>query len=118
MAFSILLGISASLLLLFDYYWFWTAYPLKEFYLLEGDTLYRILSPLTMGVLYFLFFRGTMEGYKAWRLLRHSETDDEALLEGSQRLGKMFRWLVIWGGVFVARILLVWLSQNWMSGGL
>ncbi len=115
MALGLLLGISAFLLSLFDLYLSWILYPLKDFYLLEGNTLFRTLSALTMVAMYYLFFRGMLEGYKAWRLLRYSETDDDALLEGSERLGKMFHWLVIWAGIFGARILLVLLSQKWMS---
>ncbi len=115
MSLSILLGISALLLSLYRLYLNWTKFPLKEFYLLEGSTLLRVLVPLTMFAMYYFFFRGMIEGYKAWRLLRFSETDDDALLEGSERLGKMFRWLVIWAGVFGARILFGLLSQQWMS---
>ncbi len=114
LALSILLGISACLLSYYPIYLIWTKYPLKEFYLLEEGTLFRILVPVLMAAMYYFFFRGMIEGYQAWRLLRFSETDDDALLEGSERLGKMFRWLVIWAGVFVARILFGLLPQEWI----
>lgn len=87
-------------------YWAEKTLPSSEFYLLEDGNLYRVISILISIALIYLCTRGMLEGYKAWSMLRHCESNDEALLEGSERLGKMFRWLVFGGGVFGTRILL------------
>jgi hypothetical protein len=117
MVLGLLLCISTLLNSLFVLigYWSQKALPATKFYLLEGENLYRVLSLVINIALFYTCLRGTFEGYQAWRLLRFSETDDDALLEGSERLGKMFRWLVIWAGIFGARILFGLLSQQWMS---
>jgi len=117
MALCLLLGVSTLLNSLYYLIWYWSqkSLPATKFYLLEGDNLYRLLSLAINIGLFYACARGIFEGYKAWRLLRFSKTDDDALLEGTERLGKMFRWLVIWAGVFGARILFVWLSRQLMS---
>ncbi len=106
-----LLGLSSAAQTAYFHYWLWSAMPDPDFYLLEPETLTKVLSLLySIGILYF-FARAAMEGFFSWRLLRHCDTDDEALLEGTERLGKMFRWLSICGITFLA-VNLLELSQS------
>jgi len=94
-------GISAAGFLLFSLFWYWMRHH-GDFYLLEGGNLYKVLNLLATSIMIYLFARGIIEGNKAWRLLRSSETDDDALLEGTERLSKMFHWLTIWGIFYLA----------------
>jgi hypothetical protein len=104
----LLLGISTFIKSLYFLYSYWSekTLPYSEFYLLEDGNLYRVIIIMISIALIYLCTRGMLEGYKAWSMLRHCESNDEALLEGSERLGKMLRWLVFGGGVFGASILL------------
>jgi len=67
------------------------------FYLLEGDTLSRLVSYLIPIVGIYFMGRASWEGLRAWRLLKQSNNDDNALLEGTDRLTQMFKWFVYWG---------------------
>lgn len=97
-----LLGLSAATETGYFHYLLWSSMSDSDFYLLESETLPKVLNLLySVGILY-CFARATQEGFLAWRLLRHCETEDEALLEGTERLGKMFRWLTLWGASFLA----------------
>jgi hypothetical protein len=73
-----------------------------SFYLMEGSNPYRALKFLTTALPHCFMFCALFQSYKAWTLLRHSETDDDALLEGTKRLVKMFRWLVFCGAANLA----------------
>jgi len=108
MVIYLLLGLSTFIKSLYFLYSYWSekTLPSSEFYLLEGGNLYRVVSIMINIALIYLCTRGMLEGYKAWSKLGHCESNDEALLEGSERLGKMFRWLVFGGGVFGTSILL------------
>lgn len=75
------------------------------FYLLQGDTLYFLGYYFAEFAAIYLLGRAVWEGLEAWRLLRHSDTDDNALLDGTDRQTKMFRWLVYWG---------VWYGVSWL----
>jgi hypothetical protein len=98
---ALVAGLSQSLNGIFFQLYFWSRRSDSDFYLLEGDNLFRVFNLLTALIIAYLFIRGVLEGRKAWLLLKHSETDDDALLEGTERLGKMFRWLTLWGGVYI-----------------
>jgi hypothetical protein len=106
--FCLLLGLSTILNSLYYLYGYWAqkVFPTTGFYLLEGGNFYRAIRLLANMLLIYLGVRGIFEGYKAWSLLRHCESDDDALLEGSERLGKMFRWLALFGGAYLGFIFL------------
>ena len=111
MALCILLGISTASMVLFTF-WLEIREISGDFYLMEGKNP-KIIFDLLMGfVLLFLFARGIMEGKQAWSLLKFCETDDAALLEGTERLGKMFRWFVWWAGVLLASLFVDFLMKN------
>lgn len=103
---------SLSINSIFHQLYFWSQKSDADFYLLEGDNLFRVFNLLTSILIIYFFTRAALEGRKAWQLLRHSATDDEGLLEGTERLGKMFRWLVLWSGVFIGTILI---TKFWVS---
>ncbi len=101
MLLCIIVGVAVAALSLFSLFWFWMQRE-GDFYLLEGGNLYKVLNLLVTSAMIYCFARGIIEGNKAWRLLRWCETDDDALLEGTERLSKMFRWLTFWGGLYLA----------------
>jgi hypothetical protein len=111
MVLCIIVGISVSLLSLYSIFWFWSQKQ-GDFYLLEGGNLSRVFNLLSTSAIIYCFTKGIIEGHKAWRLLRSSETDDDALLEGTERLGKMFRWLTLWGAIYMGTLVLqtIWRS--------
>lgn len=112
MILCIIVGISSVLLKLF-HLWSTEQWSTGDFYLLEDGNLFKIVNILASAVIIYCFARGVLEGHKAWRYLKSSETDDDALLEGTERLAKMFRWLALWGGFFIASVVLesVWRGQ-------
>lgn len=114
MVVCLLLGLSTILKSLHFLYTYWAEkdLPTDKFYLLEGGNLFRVISLLVNISFLYLCTRGIYEGYKAWSLLRHCETDDQALLEGSERLGKMFRWMALGAAFYLTFPLLenVWSS--------
>lgn len=81
-----------------------------DFYLLEGRNLYRLFQLLSTLFVTYCFARFIIEGNKTWRLLRYSESSDDALLEGTERLGKMFFWLTFCGGAYLGSLIVktVW----------
>ncbi|MFN0174991.1 MAG: hypothetical protein ACKVU0_10120 [Saprospiraceae bacterium] len=111
MVLCIIVGISAASLSLFSIVWTWSERQ-GDFYLLEGGNLARVLNLLATSAIIYCFAKGIIEGHKAWRLLRSSETDDDALLEGTERLGKMFRWLTLWGAIYMGTLVLQMVSRN------
>ena len=106
MAVSMLLGISYAANAAYFLIWFWSKANLEDFYLLQDGNLSRLFYLLVRIALFTCFFKGVQEGFKAWKQLRFSQTDDDALLEGSLRLGRMFRWLSFWGGIYVASLVI------------
>ncbi len=113
MVLCLIVGISVSLRSLYLIFWSWSQRQ-GDFYLLEGGNLFRVFDMLSTSAIIYCFAMGILEGHKAWRLLRSSETDDDALLEGTERLGKMFRWLTLWGGIYMATLLLELVWRNAM----
>lgn len=73
----------------------------RDFYLLEGSNPYRALKLLSTTLPYGFVFYALFQGQKAWKLLHRCQTDDNALLEGTERLGKLFRWLVFASATFL-----------------
>ena len=102
----ILVGISSALISVFPLFWY-LQHLQGDFYLLEGDNAYRVFNLLATALIIYCFAQAMIQGFKAWKHLRFSETDDEALLEGSERLAKMFRWLSLWGGGYFGFLVLV-----------
>lgn len=92
-----ILGISAALLSLVYLHTFW-------FYVRtsSSDQLLPMISFMVTAAMLFFFTKGVTEGIRAWKLLKIGAQDDQALLEGSERLAKMFRWFSIWAGVFIS----------------
>lgn len=92
-------------------FWMWAQWQSGGFYLFEGDNLPNI-SRLGLSLLSLLFFTlAILEGKKIWPLLKICDQDDDALLEGTERLAKMFRWLYYWGAAVLASIVLNYLLQ-------
>lgn len=106
MAVCLLLGISYAAMAAYFLIWFWSKANLEDFYLLQDGNLSRLFNLFVRIALYTCFFKGVLEGFKAWKQLRICQTDDDALLEGSHRLGKMFRWLTLWGGIYVVSLVI------------
>ena len=103
-----LLGGSSLFLALYYFYHFGISLSGKSFYLFEGANLYKVLNLAASLTFYFLLAKGLWNGWKAWRFLKNSASDDADLLEGTEHLGKMFRWLTyavaIYLGFLVAQI--------------
>lgn len=78
-------------------FWQWFGYVNEEFYLLEDRNPSIFWGFSTSFFVYCLLGLSAWEGWKAWSLLKHAADDDNALLEGTERLAKMFKWLAIWG---------------------
>lgn len=81
----------------------WTGRLQGEFYLLEKNNLYRIWSFCTeIGAIY-LFTRGAWVGFQVARDINAGVRfdDDDALLNGFERLTPMFRWFVLWGAFWL-----------------
>jgi hypothetical protein len=104
-------GFFRSLLALYIQYYIWSnrLQPDQAFYLLDDyNWMYVFYTATTFAIIY-MFFRAGLEGLKAFSLLRLGDTDDDALLEGHERLGNMFKWLTWWGGTYVLLLLLEYL---------
>lgn len=112
LAIALIAGISLTINSIFLQLYNWSQKSYTDFYLLEGDNLFRVFNLLTSLLIIYFFSRAVLEGHKAWRLLRQSETDDDALLEGTERLGKMFRWLTLWGYVVIGTVIL---TKFWVN---
>ncbi|MBC7775256.1 MAG: hypothetical protein H7246_07445 [Phycisphaerae bacterium] len=102
MLLCMVVGIAVAALSVLSQLWFWMQRQKGDFYLLEGGNLYRLLNLLLISAIVYCFARAVIEGYKSWKLLKYSQTDDDALLEGTERLSKMFRWLTFWGVLYLA----------------
>lgn len=76
-----------------------------KFYLFENGNFLKIIKTLASAAYIFLFSKALLEGTKAWRMLKNGRDEDDDLLEGTERLGKMFRWLTLWGGLFLCFML-------------
>lgn len=75
------------------------------FYLFEGNNLFVWINYLgSILGLYFLI-HAALEGLQGWKRLLKSKTDDDALLEGTERLGKMFKFFT-WGICTIVLIIL------------
>lgn len=83
------------------YIWSMRLAPDRDFFLFEDYNWLYVFNTLSLFALLYLYFRGIIEGYKAFSLFQLSSIDDEALLEGQERLGRMFTWLCWWAGVYV-----------------
>ena len=106
MIIAIILGVSSVLLLIVRFSLIMANRTFDDFYLFEGNNLRMTVSLLLSIAIIYCYSRGIMEGYKSWQLLKSGATDDDALLEGTERLSKMFRWLTLWGGLFVTTLVL------------
>lgn len=100
MVICILLCLSKAISLLIEL-WELTVERDDSFYLLDDKNLAPSLELLIAALLLFLFSKGTLAGVKAWRQLKNAESDDDSLLEGTEQLSRMFRWLAIWGAIFM-----------------
>jgi hypothetical protein len=90
-------GVASVVIDVYDGWETWWNKSLSNFYLLEGKNLSLTISLLLSLALYYCFARAIIFGFKAWQLLRRSESDDDALLQGTSLLPQMFRWLSFWG---------------------
>lgn len=111
MAICTLLALSAAAMSLLDF-WMWAQWQSGGFYLFEGSNLFYI-SNFALSLLALLFFTlAILEGKKIWPLLKICDQDDDALLEGTERMAKMFRWLFYWGGAVLVSIVLKYLLDT------
>lgn len=96
--------------------WLWQELHKGDFYLMEGNNLRDMYGILGSGIILYLFVRSTMEGYRAWKYLKNAETNDDDLLEGTERLAKFFYWLAVWGIAFVASTFLdIWVFDHFSA---
>jgi len=95
MVLYLVLGVTALLNLLFEI-------GLKfeqdtgPFYLFEGNNLFVWINYLGSILGHYFLIHAALEGLQGWKRLLKSKTDDDALLEGTERLGKMFKFFT-WG---------------------
>jgi hypothetical protein len=105
MKLCIVLAASYGLTLLYEFSEWFSALE-SDYYLMEKNNLYKAVDALSSAVMLFLFVRGVKEGHQSFQLLRHSVNDDDALLEGNERLVAMLRWFALFGFLFVGVLLL------------
>lgn len=81
----------------------WTGRIQGEFYLLEKNNLYYIWSFCTEAGAIYLFTRGAWVGFQATRDINEGVRfdDDDALLNGFERLTPMLRWFTFWGAFWL-----------------
>lgn len=103
MVIALIVGAIRSFSRLYVQYYTWSMRlaPDRDFFLFEDYNWLYVFNTLSLLALIYLYFRGIMEGYKAFSQFQQSGVDDEALLEGQERLAKMFTWLCWWAGAFV-----------------
>ena len=81
----------------------WTKGNKENLHLLSNGIINAIFPIITSLIAIYFFIRAIIEGYKSWKLL--DKTDENDLLEGTERLSKMFRWLAIWGIFYVLTLM-------------
>lgn len=109
MLLCLVLAILSGLMLLYEFSE-WLSALGGDYYLMEGANLYKAFDALISVALLYLFIRGVVEGRQAFQHLRDSANDDDALLEGNERLVAMLRWFALFGFVFTGVLILqkVW----------
>ncbi|MBL7829327.1 MAG: hypothetical protein JNJ57_22010 [Saprospiraceae bacterium] len=107
-------GLLAVILSVATMWWVWTQYAdtseSEAFYLLEGDNLYKVVQFLLTFSMFFTYFKGVLTGFRAFKQLKRSAEDDEALLEGSERLWKTLYWLTLWIAIYAVSAILEYIS--------
>lgn len=103
MVMALIVGGICSFSSLYVQYYIWSTrlMPDRDFFLFEDYNWLYVFNTLSILALIYLYFRSILEGYKAFSLFQLSSSNDEALLEGQERLGKMFTWLCWWAGAYV-----------------
>jgi len=106
-----LLCISAGCLTLIEF-WMWAKWVQGGIYILHPDTFPHFLKLFSSLLTLTFFTLGILEGKRIWPMLSICADNDDALLEGSERLGKMFRWFSWWGGAVLIFIALDYLLMK------
>ncbi|HAD14571.1 MAG TPA: hypothetical protein DCF33_19270 [Saprospirales bacterium] len=103
MVIALIVGAVRSFSSLYVQYYIWAMRlaPDRDFFLFEDYNWLYVFNTLSLFALIYLYFRGIIEGYKAFQQFQDCSVDDEALLDGQERLGKMFTWLCWWAGAYV-----------------
>jgi hypothetical protein len=103
MVMALIVGAIRSFSSLYVQYYIWSMQLAadRDFFLFEDYNWLYVFNTLSLFALLYLYFRGIIEGYKAFQQFQLSSVDDEALLEGQERLGKMFTWLCWWASAYV-----------------